>query len=105
MATATTPRPPGTQPARAPAGGGTKGPPLGQRAGAYAGLLLLTVLFVSPLVFMVTTSFKTNFEAAQPTWIPKEPPPRATASSSTPTRRRCCAGSSTACWPRPGRPC
>jgi multiple sugar transport system permease protein len=73
MATATTSRPPGTQPARAPAGGGTKGPPLGQRAGAYAGLLLLTVLFVSPLVFMVTTSFKTNFEAAQPTWIPKEP--------------------------------
>jgi multiple sugar transport system permease protein len=73
MATATTSRPPDTQPARAPAGGGSKGPQLGQRAGAYAGLLLLTVLFVSPLVFMVTTSFKTNFEAAQPTWIPKEP--------------------------------
>jgi multiple sugar transport system permease protein len=73
MATATTSRPAGSQQTRAPARGGTKGPPLAQRAGAYAGLLLLTVLFVSPLVFMVTTSFKTNFEAAQPTWIPKEP--------------------------------
>ena len=62
MATVTTSRPPATEP-----------PPLAQRAAAYAGLLLLTVLFISPLVFMVTTSFKTNFEAAQPTWIPKEP--------------------------------
>jgi multiple sugar transport system permease protein len=72
MATATTSRPPSTQ-AREPVGGGTKGPSLGSRAGAYAGLLLLTVLFVSPLVFMLVTSFKTNFEAAQPTWIPKDP--------------------------------
>jgi multiple sugar transport system permease protein len=72
MATATTTRSPATQ-AREPVGGGTKGPSLGRRAGAYAGLLLLTVLFVSPLVFMATTSFKTNFEAAQPTWIPKDP--------------------------------
>jgi multiple sugar transport system permease protein len=72
MATATTSRPPASQ-AREPAGGGTRGPSLGRRASAYTGLLLLTVLFVSPLVFMVTTSFKTNFEAAQPTWIPKDP--------------------------------
>ncbi|HEV3464710.1 MAG TPA: hypothetical protein VG846_12100, partial [Actinomycetota bacterium] len=72
MATATETRPPATR-ARQPAGGGTKGPSLAGRAGAYAGLLLLTVLFVSPLVFMLTTSFKTNFEAAQPTWIPKDP--------------------------------
>jgi multiple sugar transport system permease protein len=72
MATATTTRPSATE-ARAPVGGGTKGPPLARRAGAYAGLLLLTVLFISPLVFMVVTSFKTNFEAAQPTWIPKDP--------------------------------
>jgi multiple sugar transport system permease protein len=72
MATATTSRPPDTQ-AREPAGGGTRGPSLGRRAAAYAGLLLLTVLFISPLVFMVTTSFKTNFEAALPTWIPEEP--------------------------------
>ena len=72
MATATTTRPPAAE-ARPPVGGGTKGPSLASRTGAYAGLLLLTVLFVSPLVFMVVTSFKTNFEAAQPTWIPKEP--------------------------------
>ena len=72
MATATTSRPPATE-ARRPVGGGTSGASPGRRAGAYAGLLLLTVLFVSPLVFMLTTSFKTNFEATQPTWIPKEP--------------------------------
>ena len=72
MATATETRPPATQ-ARQPAGGGTKGPSLRSRLGSYTGLLLLTVLFVSPLLFMVTTSFKTNFEAAQPTWIPKDP--------------------------------
>jgi multiple sugar transport system permease protein len=72
MATATTSRPPDTQ-AREPAGGGNRGPSPGRRVGAYAGLLLLTVLFISPLVFMVTTSFKTNFEAAQPTWLPSEP--------------------------------
>jgi multiple sugar transport system permease protein len=73
MATATDTRPPGTEQAPAQPGGGTRPPPLGQRAAAYAGLLLLTVLFISPLVFMLTTSFKTNFEATQPTWIPKDP--------------------------------
>ena len=72
MATATDTRPPATQP-RQPVGGGTKGTSLASRLGGYTGLLLLTVLFVSPLVFMLTTSFKTNFEATQPTWIPKEP--------------------------------
>ena len=72
MATATTSRPSATE-APSPVGGGTRGPSLGRRASAYAGLLLLTVLFVSPLVFMVTTSFKTNFEATQPTWIPTDP--------------------------------
>jgi multiple sugar transport system permease protein len=53
--------------------GGTKPPPLAKRVGFYTALLLLTIVFVSPLLFMVSTSFKTNFEAAQPTWIPKEP--------------------------------
>jgi multiple sugar transport system permease protein len=72
MATATETRPPATE-ARTPVGGGTKGPSLASRLGSYTGLLLLTVLFVSPLLFMLTTSFKTNFEAAQPTWIPKDP--------------------------------
>ena len=40
------------------------------------GLLgLLTLLFVSPLVFMISTSFKTRQEAGQvpPTWIPRDP--------------------------------
>ncbi len=72
MATATETRPPATE-ARTPVGGGTKGLSLASRLGSYTGLLLLTVLFVSPLLFMLTTSFKTNFEAAQPTWIPKDP--------------------------------
>jgi multiple sugar transport system permease protein len=73
--TATTNQPPREQapPSRAPVSGGTKGPSLASRLGSYTGLLLLTVLFVSPLLFMLTTSFKTNFEAAQPTWIPKDP--------------------------------
>jgi multiple sugar transport system permease protein len=41
----------------------------------YAGLLLLTVVFVSPLLFMLSTSFKSNVESvsASPTWIPREP--------------------------------
>jgi multiple sugar transport system permease protein len=72
MATATDTRPPATE-ARPPDGGGTRGPSLTSRLGSYTGLLLLTVLFISPLLFMLTTSFKTNFEAAQPTWIPSEP--------------------------------
>jgi multiple sugar transport system permease protein len=41
----------------------------------YVLLGLLALLFVSPLVFMVVTSFKTRVEAAgvPPTWIPREP--------------------------------
>ena len=44
-------------------------------AAFYAGLLLLTVVFVSPLLFMLSTSFKSNVESvsATPTWIPREP--------------------------------
>jgi multiple sugar transport system permease protein len=55
------------------AAGGTRGPSPLKVIGSYTGLLLLTLLFVSPLLFMLSTSFKTNFEAAQPTWIPKDP--------------------------------
>jgi multiple sugar transport system permease protein len=38
-------------------------------------LILLTLVFVSPLLFMLTTSFKTDVESvsANPTWIPNEP--------------------------------
>jgi multiple sugar transport system permease protein len=41
----------------------------------YAVLTVMTVLFVSPLVFMLSTSFKTRLESGQtpPTWIPNEP--------------------------------
>jgi multiple sugar transport system permease protein len=43
--------------------------------GSYAALLVLTVLFVSPLLWMLSTAFKTNQEATQliPTWIPSDP--------------------------------
>ncbi len=36
---------------------------------------VLTLLFVSPLLFMISTSFKTRQESGQfpPTWIPREP--------------------------------
>jgi multiple sugar transport system permease protein len=41
---------------------------------SYAGLILLTVLFVAPLLWMLSTSFKTNLEATQlpPSWIPEK---------------------------------
>jgi multiple sugar transport system permease protein len=41
----------------------------------YGVLGVLTLLFVSPLLFMLSTSFKTRVESAQtpPTWIPREP--------------------------------
>jgi multiple sugar transport system permease protein len=37
----------------------------------YAGLILLTLVFVTPLLWMLSTSFKTNLEATQlpPNWI------------------------------------
>src|SRR5215212_2868619 len=40
----------------------------------YAGLILLTVVFVTPLLWMLSTSFKTNLEATQlpPNWIPED---------------------------------
>jgi multiple sugar transport system permease protein len=39
----------------------------------YAGLILLTLVFVTPLLWMLSTSFKTNLEATQlpPNWIPE----------------------------------
>ena len=67
--TATTTRAPAAR-ART-ATGGTRGSSPLRLLASYTGLILLTILFVSPLLFMLTTSFKTNFEAAQPTWIPK----------------------------------
>ena len=45
------------------------------RIASYAGLLALTILFVAPLLFMVSTSLKSNAEATRvdPTWIPENP--------------------------------
>jgi multiple sugar transport system permease protein len=42
--------------------------------GSYLALLALTVLFLSPLIWMLSTAFKTNQEATSivPTWIPQE---------------------------------
>jgi len=44
----------------------------GRRIGLYAALLVLTLLFVSPLLFMLSTSFKTRTGAVSPNpqWIP-----------------------------------
>ena len=40
---------------------------------SYAGLILLTLVFVTPLLWMLSTSFKTNLEATQlpPSWVPE----------------------------------
>src|SRR3712207_3000380 len=42
---------------------------------SYGVLIALTLLFVSPLIWMLSTAFKTNQEATSfvPTWIPREP--------------------------------
>src|ERR671911_169677 len=41
---------------------------------SYSALILLTVVFVAPLLWMLSTSFKTNLEATQlpPNWIPQD---------------------------------
>jgi multiple sugar transport system permease protein len=55
--------------------GGSRGPSAVRRTTFYGVLILLTIVFVSPLLFMLTTSFKTDVESvsATPTWIPKQP--------------------------------
>src|SRR5215210_2326665 len=39
----------------------------------YAALILLTLVFVAPLLWMLSTSLKPNYETTQfpPSWIPK----------------------------------
>src|SRR3954454_21681864 len=41
----------------------------------YVALVLLSLLFISPLIYMVSTSFKTTADAASttPQWIPAHP--------------------------------
>ncbi|WP_448073119.1 carbohydrate ABC transporter permease [Georgenia yuyongxinii] len=72
MSTATAPHT-SQAPAREPAGRRRGG---GRRRGLlYALLVILTLIFVSPLLYMFSTSFKTTADAAAPTpqWIPQEP--------------------------------
>jgi len=70
MATATAPprRPAPSSPTGEPGSG------RGRSVARYAGLVLLALLIVGPLVFMLVTSFKTRAEAtgSPPTWIPKD---------------------------------
>jgi multiple sugar transport system permease protein len=42
---------------------------------SYAALLALTILFLAPLIWMLSTALKTNQEATRivPTWIPEDP--------------------------------
>ena len=75
MAQTTATRAPGRPREARAVAGGTRGPSALRRSAFYGGLILLTVLFISPLLFMLSTSFKTDVEAvaANPTWIPKNP--------------------------------
>jgi len=72
MSTAAPPRPTTQGPPTSTAGQGKKG---SSNLLRYGVLVVLGVIFISPLVFMLVTSFKTRVEAAglPPTWIPKEP--------------------------------
>ena len=73
MATDTTTRSTAPAPSR-PAAGSRPTPPAVRRVGRYLLLSVLALVFVSPLVFMLVTSFKTRVEAAgvPATWIPRE---------------------------------
>ncbi|HEU4348929.1 MAG TPA: carbohydrate ABC transporter permease [Actinoplanes sp.] len=76
-----------------------EGPRRGRRPGGakrvlqYAVLVILTILFVSPLVYMAVTSFKTQADAISPDpqWIPANPTTEAydatLGSSDTPVLR------------------
>ena len=74
---------------REPASGGdapsrdTGSPARLRRILQYGVLGVLTLLFISPLLYMLSTAFKTTGDAASPDpqWIPAEPAPR------TPSRR------------------
>lgn len=58
------------------AGGGAPGSRRGAGRGLlYALLAILTLIFVSPLIYMVSTSFKTTGDAAAPSpqWVPRSP--------------------------------
>ncbi|MFD1507367.1 carbohydrate ABC transporter permease [Georgenia yuyongxinii] len=72
MSTATAPR---TSQASAPEPTSRRRRGGGRRGLLYALLVILTLIFVSPLLYMLSTSFKTTADAAAPNpqWIPQEP--------------------------------
>jgi multiple sugar transport system permease protein len=71
MATATAPAPAARSSAAPPEQRQGKKPPFAR----YVVLIGLALLFISPLLFMLVTSFKTRSEATAvpPTWIPNDP--------------------------------
>lgn len=90
MATITAPAaPPATRPREDPGAGARKAKKVVQ----YAALILLTLIFVSPLIWMAVTSFKTQADAiaSTPQWVPAHPTTNAFASilraSGTPVLR------------------
>ena len=71
-----------TEQAPAPSATPPRGQPAQRKKGIqrsvvvrYVVLITLALLFISPLIFMLVTSFKTRVEAAgiPPTWIPENP--------------------------------
>jgi len=68
-------------------------PRQGKRVVQYAVLIILTLLFVSPMIWMAVTSFKTSADAiaSTPQWVPKHPTTHAFSSilnsSGTPVLR------------------
>jgi multiple sugar transport system permease protein len=71
MSTVAAPRRTQTAPTADSGGRGTSP----KRVLLYVVLVILTLLFISPLIYMLSTSFKTTAEAAAPTpqWIPDNP--------------------------------
>jgi len=88
VATATLPAPEQTAPELA-----RPRPRQGKRVVQYAVLIILTLLFVSPMIWMAVTSFKTSADAiaSTPQWVPKHPTTHAFSSilnsSGTPVLR------------------
>src|SRR3954452_21542621 len=64
-----------TSPTTAPPTASRRRGRVGPALARYVPLVVLGVLFISPLLFMLVTSFKTRQESAAvpPTWFPKEP--------------------------------
>lgn len=76
MSATVTERPAGPAPGAGQETSTRQGAGRGVRRGAlYAAMAALAVLFVAPLVYMLSTSFKTTADAGspEPQWIPRDP--------------------------------